>query len=186
MASHNPYAPSKASLDSRSGAAEVTSDVSVWRDGNVVVTLHDASLPARCVKCNAPAEPPTKERTMYWVHPAVYLLFLAGILILLIVYLVVRKKAEVNPGLCEAHKKRRLAAQAGAWFTFLGGLFAIFGGVSQDLAGVSIFGVLLLVAAIVIGMTWGRLVYVKKITKEEVRLGGCSAAYLDALPDYPG
>jgi len=190
MASHdpysrNPYAPSKASLGARSAPAEVSSEVSVWRDGKTVVTLHGASLPSRCVKCNAPADPPTKERTMYWVHPAVYLLLLAGALILLIVYLIVRKKAEVNPGLCEAHKKSRAMAIAGAWLACLGGLFCLFAGIGGNSGGTITFGFLMILASIVIGMVWGRMIHVKKITKDEVRLGGFSSEYLDSLPEYP-
>ena len=131
--SHNPYAPSRASLGARSAVAEVSSEVSVWRDGKVVVTLPDASLPPRCVKCNAPADQPTKERTLYWVHPAVYLLIFGGGLILLIVYMVVRKKADVNPGLCDAHKKRRLGALAYGWLGFFGGfLLACIGGAADS------------------------------------------------------
>jgi hypothetical protein len=185
MDSHNPYAPSKASLGSRSGKADVSSDVSVWRDGKTVVTLHDASLPPRCVKCNAPADHPTKERTLYWVHPAVYLLLLAGFLILLIVYLVVRKKADVNPGLCERHKKYRLGALAYGWLGFFGGLLLSFAGGAADSSAVMVLGLLMMISAIVVGMIWGRLIYVKKITKDEVRLGGFSSDYLDELPDYP-
>jgi hypothetical protein len=185
MASHNPYAPSKASLAARSGLPEVSSDVSVWRDGKTVVTLHDAALPARCVKCNEPADQPTKERTLYWVHPAVYLLFLVAPIILLIVYLIVRKKAEVNPGLCETHKKRRLGALAYGWLGFFGGfMLAIVGGSADSGAAVTL-GLFLMVSSIVVGMIWGRLIHVKKITPDEVRLGGFSPEYLDELPDYP-
>lgn len=182
---HNPYAPSRASLASRSGKAEVSSEVSVWRDGKTVVKLPDAALPARCVKCNAPADPPTRERSLYWVHPAVYLLILAGGLILLIVYVVVRKKADVNPGMCAAHRKRRLGALAYGWVGSLGGfLLACIGG-AADSGGLVLLGLFLLISAIVVGMVWGRLVYAKKITPDEVRLGGFSPDYLDELPDYP-
>lgn len=186
MDPNNPYAPSKASLGAHSGKAEVSSDVSVWRDGSTVVTLHDATLPARCVKCNAPADPPTRERTLYWVHPAVYLLFFAGLLVLLIVYLIVRKKAAINPGLCEAHKKRRLGALAYGWLGFFGGIALMFAGGPADSAAVAIIGVLVMISALVVGLVWGRLVYAKKISKDEVRLGGFAREYLDGLPDYPG
>ena len=122
---------------------------------------------------------------MYWVHPAVYLLLLAGFIILLIVYLVVRKKAEVNPGLCETHKKRRLIGLLYGWLGFLAGFcIAILGGSSHTPAAM-VFGLLMMISAIVVGMLWGRLIYVKKITQDEVRLGGFSADYLDDLPDYP-
>jgi hypothetical protein len=186
MDSHNPYAPSRASLGARSGAPAVSSDVTVWRDGKTVVTLHDAALPPRCVKCNEPADLPTKVRTLYWVHPAVYLLFLAGFIILLIVYMVVRKKADVDPGLCVTHKKRRLGALAYGWIGFFGGLLLMFMGIAADSGAVAVLGVLAMISAIVVGMIWGRLIYVKKITKQEVTLGGFSPTYLDQLPEYPG
>ena len=166
--------------------AEVSSDVSVWRDGKFVVALTDASLPARCVKCNAPADQPTKDRTLYWVHPAVYLLLFAGGLVLVIVYMIVRKKAEVNPGLCAAHKKRRLGALAYGWLGFFGGFLLACIGVGADSGGSVLSGLFLMVSAIVVGMIRGRLVYAKKITPDEVRLGGCSPEYLDDLPVYPG
>ena len=185
MSSHNPYAPSKASLGSASGAANVSSEVSVWRDGKIVVALRDASLPPRCVKCNEPADQPTKERTVYWVHPACYLLFFAGVLILLIVYLIIRKKADVNPGLCEAHKKKRVIGLTTGWLGFFFGIVIMMIGVSADRSGLALFGVLIMISAIVMGMVWGRLVWVKKISEDEVRLGGCSSEYLDDLPDYP-
>ncbi len=182
MASHNPYAPSTASLGARTAPADVTSDVSVWRDGKTVVALQDAALPPRCVKCNAPADQPTKERTLYWVHPAVYLLFFVGGLIVLIVYLIIRKKAEVNPGLCEPHKKRRLAALSYGWLGFFGGfLLSILGGGGAA----TLVGLLLMVSAVVIGMAWGRLIWAKKITEDEVRLQGFAPDYLDDLPNYP-
>ena len=183
--SNNPYAPSRASLATRSVTAEVSSEVSVWRDGKAVVALPDASLPPRCVKCNEPADQPTKERTLYWVHPAVYLLIFAGGLILLIVYMVVRKKADVNPGLCDAHKKRRLGALAYGWLGFFGGfLLACIGG-AADSGGSVLLGLFLMVSAIIVGMIWGRLIHAKKITPDEIRLGGFSSEYLDDLPVYP-
>lgn len=183
MSEFNPYAPSKASMAGRTPMA-VASDVKVWRDGKTVVTLTDASLPARCVKCNEPADHPTKVRTLYYVHPAVYLLFFAGLLILLIVYLIVRKKAEVDPGMCAQHKSRRLMAIGFAWLAFIGGFLLLFA--SGDMPALGVIAGLLILAAPIVGLTLGRLVYLKKVTKEEVRLGGFGPAYLDDLPDYPG
>ena len=183
--SRNPYAPSKASLTSNAGKAEVSSEISVWREGKTVIALQDAPLPPRCVKCNAPADPPSKVRTLYWVHPAVYLTVLAGGLILVIVYLAIRKKAEVDPGLCETHKKRRLFALTYGWLGFFGGfLIAILGGGAHS-GGAALLGIFLMISAIVVGMAMGRLIYAKKIDKDEVKLGGFCADYLDDLPHYP-
>lgn len=185
MVSHNPYAPSKASLGAGAGNTTISSDATVWRDGNFVVALQDTPLPPRCVKCNAPADPPTRMRTLYWVNPFLYLLFLISPLILVIVYYVVRKRAEVDPGLCEQHKKRRVQGIAAAWTACVVGLVLLFVGISNDVGALAVTGLLLLIASIVMGMIFGRLVYAKKITKDEVRLGGAGRPYLDALPEYP-
>jgi hypothetical protein len=92
----------------------------------------------------------------------------------------------MNPGLCETHKKRRLGALAGGWLGFFGGFALLVGGLAGDTPALTIVGLLLMISAIVVGMIWGRLIHVKKITKDEVRLGGFSPEYLDELPDYPG
>ena len=185
MASHNPYAPSKASLGAGAGNTTVSSEPTAWRDGRVLVTLQDSSLPPRCVRCNAPADLPTRMRTLYWVNPFLHLLLLISPLILVIVYYVVRKKAEVDPGLCELHKKRRTQGIIAAWVACLGGFGLVFAGVSADVPAFAVMGLLLLIAAIVIGIFAGRLVFAKKITPDEVRLGGVCRAYLDELPEYP-
>jgi hypothetical protein len=184
MGEFNPYAPSKASMAPRTAPAAVDSEVRVWRDGKTVIALHDATLPARCVKCNEPAELPTKVRSLYWVNPFVYLLFFAGLLILLIVYLIVRKKADVDPGMCAVHKSRRIWAITGAWLGFIGGFVVLFN--SNEMPALVVIGCLMILAAPIVGLTLGRLVYVKKITKDEVRLGGFCREYLDDLPEYPG
>ncbi|HTU68620.1 MAG TPA: hypothetical protein VMF52_21955 [Steroidobacteraceae bacterium] len=184
MGEFNPYAPSQASMASRpvsAGAGE-----NVWRDGSVVVMLHGASLPHRCVKCNQPAEEPVKTRTVYYAHPAIYLLLLINFLILLIVYLVVRKKGEIDPGLCAHHRQRRLLGLTLGWGGFFGGVVVLILGVASDTAVAAIAGMLMMIGAIVAGMVWGRFVYPKKITKEEIRLAGFCSEYVVELPEYRG
>jgi len=104
----NPYAPPSTSLE----AAPLGG---VWRDNDVVVLTPQAALPCRCVKCNEPVDEPTKERKIYWHHPAIYILVLINIFIYAIVALIVRKTATINPGLCKAHRSKRNIAIAGGW-----------------------------------------------------------------------
>jgi peptidoglycan/LPS O-acetylase OafA/YrhL len=188
MSGFNPYAPSKATMAGRTTKTAMDTEVRVWCDGGkTVVMLHGASLPHRCIKCNEPAQEPTKSRTLYWIHPALFLLlFVGGWLILLIVYYVVRKRAEVNPGLCERHKKRRTMALGIGWTLSIFGLFMIFAAIGGDTPGPALVGALLLLVAIIVGMSMGRLVYARKVTKDEIRLGGFGKEYLDSLPGYPG
>ena len=130
MSERNPDAPSKASLgDGPSGG---TGRVAAWRDGNVVVMLAGGEIPHRCVKCNEPADEPTKERTLYWYNPWLYLLVLISILVFAIVALIVRKKAVVSAGLCADHKRRRRTALIVAWIGVLAGTLLLLLGVTES------------------------------------------------------
>jgi len=60
---HNPYAPPQANVDGGGSNAEY------WREGRKVLYIALGSdLPARCVRCNAPAVTPINSRKLYWHH----------------------------------------------------------------------------------------------------------------------
>ena len=184
MDNHNPYAPSRASL---AGAAVTPAEGGgTWRDGAVLVLSPAASLPPRCVRCNEPAEEPTKNRRVYWHSPWIYLLILVNILIYAVVALIVRKKAMVAPGLCSAHKRRRRVGIVIAWVLLLGGVALLFFGVANgDGAGVG-GGVLLMLVAVLVSMNVARILRPKRIDDQYVRLKGCGAAFLDSIPPFAG
>lgn len=183
MASRNPYAPPRATSPARPASAVVSTEIAVWRAGKEVICLQGSALPARCVKCNAPAELPTREREMYWVSSWVYLLIFAGLLPLLIVYLIVRKKAYVNPGLCGTHKKRQVAGTAIGWVAPIAGTPLLF--YTSVSIAFAIAGIILIIVGIVFAFAWARSIYAKRIDDVEIRLAGFCNAYLDDLPQYP-
>lgn len=176
--SFNPYAPPSASLEP-AGAGP-------WRDGKALVLRPGMTLPPRCVKCNAPVDAPAKKKKVYWHHPAIYLLVLVAVLLYLIVALVVRKQAEVNPALCVAHRKRRWTGIAVGWVGALAGFAVAILGVGMDSCGVMTVGGFLFLGAIVAGMTLARVVYPERISKEFVRLRGCGEDFLASFPAFPG
>jgi hypothetical protein len=188
MTKHNPYAPSVASLKRGSAAPDVTGEVRVWRDGKDLIMLHDASLAARCVKCNEPAQDPTKVRTLYWHHPAIYLVILANLIVYVIVAMIVRKKADVDPGLCVRHKKKRTLAITFGWFGVLVGIGSVFAAAASEepSPGLLLLGVLLFFVSILVGGRMARIVYAKKIETQLVRLRGCGEEYLASHPEYLG
>ncbi len=155
-----------------------------WRDGKVVVLRAGAGLPSRCVKCNAPADGPTKWRRLYWHHPAIYLLILISILIYAIVALIVRKQAVVNPGLCAAHKRRRLAGILGGWAGVVLGLGLLIFGVADDSGWTALAGVALFFGGLFGGMVLAYLVSPARVDKDAVRLRGCGSAFLESLPEF--
>jgi hypothetical protein len=189
MDDRNPYAPSQATLNIVEPASgdDTNTGVAVWRDGDQLIKLIGAEMPPRCVKCNAPAEAPTKSRKLYWHHPGLYLLLLANVVIYAIIAAIVRKKAFVAAGLCKEHKKRRKIALICAWTGSLGGIVVMFLGMGSSWGfwAVSV-GVLLILASVIVGLIFSRIVYAKKIDKSHVRLKGCGVGFLASLPPFPG
>src|SRR5579862_1250440 len=105
-----------------SGVQFAQAAANVWREGNKLVVPRAWALPARCVKCNAPADPRyTLDKTLYWHHPLIYLLILPGVLIYAIVAIILRKSARVQIGLCTFHGHRRRMR------ILIGWLMALFG-----------------------------------------------------------
>jgi hypothetical protein len=169
----NPYAPPRAGL-------EVQPAGGCWREGKALVMRAGSALPHRCVKCNEPAAQPIKSRWVYWHHPGWYLLILVNVLVYVLVALVVRKRSRIAPGLCSRHRRRRRVFLAIGWGGFFLGLAFFFPGPLETAAGPAI-GMLIILAAIITGMAGARIAYAARITKEEVRLKGCGAAFLDSL-----
>jgi len=183
----NPYAPSRASLSASERGSDGDAGDAVWRDGGLLITLIGAELPRRCVKCNSPADQPTKVRNVYWHHPGLYLLLLLNVIIYAIVAAVVRKRAAVGAGLCIEHKKRRRIAMTFAWTGALSGIVLMFFAMGSS-AGAwgALLGVLLILGSCIGGLIFARVVYARKIDKTHVHLRGCGTAFLDSLPPFPG
>src|SRR5438105_154087 len=93
-----------------------------WREGVTLIVTTQASLPPRCVKCNADVVDGWRWRkSLYWHHPALALMIIfPGLLIYAIVALIVRKKAVVEASLCPVHRANRNTKVATAWIAGLG------------------------------------------------------------------
>jgi hypothetical protein len=177
---HNPYAPPQARITARASALDDGSQV--WREGDLVVLTPSGDLPPRCVKCNADAEHPVKERTVYWHTPWLYVLILVSILIYLIVALIARKSARVSPGLCGEHRKQRNNVIVGSLLAALIGIGLLVFGISNSNGGVGLLGGFTILGAIIFGMIKGRLVYATRIDTNRISLKGCGEAFLASLP----
>src|SRR5262249_11099977 len=155
-----------------------------WRNQNILVMVPDTPLPPRCVKCNEPAEEPTKVRKVYWHHPWVYLLILVNLIIYAIVAAIVRRRALIAPGLCAEHKKRRKLGLLIGWGGVVAAIGLMMWGVN-DQFGYFGFGMLLLLASIIVGVVLSRVVVARRIEKDYVWLKGCGTQFLDSLPPLP-
>lgn len=176
---HNPYAPPEARVTAR---APLDDGSQVWREGDLVILTPSGDLPPRCVKCNADAEHPVKERTIYWHTPWLYVLILVSILIYLIVALIARKSARISPGLCSEHRRQRNNVIVGSLLAALCGIGLVVFGISNSNGGAGLMGALVLLAAIIFGMVKGRLVYATRIDANRISLKGFGEAFLASLP----
>lgn len=85
-----------------------------WADGDCVALAPEASLPARCIRCNAPATARIK-RVLSWISPWTYLLILLGLIPFLLAWLLAAQKMKLELPLCAVHArrhKRGIAIQA--------------------------------------------------------------------------
>lgn len=178
--SHNPYAPSRASL----AGGTVRPTEGVWRENKVVVVARDHDLPERCVKCNEPADEPTKARKVYWHHPGYYVLLLINVILYVIVAVIARKTAEVNPGLCARHKQKRTTGMWIGWGGFLASLVAMWAAFGNNSPGIGLLLFFVMFGLIITGMVMSRIVYAKRIDDRYVLLKGAGREFLDSLPQF--
>jgi hypothetical protein len=175
----NPYAAPEARIE-----PGYTGDqgAGVWRIGDVLHVSRHAELPHRCVKCNEPARRPSKPRTFYWHASGWYLLILLSIWIYVIAALIVRKKTELSPGLCDAHASARVKKMWLAFGVFLASLVLGFVvGARLDnpwIAFGGFFGGI--IASLVIGFR-ARIIYPVFIDERSARFKGCGPDFLASL-----
>ncbi len=163
------------------------SGVSLWRQGRRLVTRSETPFPDRCVKCNAPANGFRLKRILYWAHPAYLLLLLCNILILLIVYLIVRKKAVLNIGLCEQHQTRRKTGLIVGWTGTLVGIVLLIGAAVIESGWMALTGVAVLLFSWIYGGVRASTVAITKMNKENVVwVRGVHPDFLNQLPEWPG
>lgn len=156
------------------------------RDGKFVLTADGASLPGRCVKCNVATDDRVK-RKLYWHHPAYYLLLVTGVLVYVIVALCVRRKATVEVGFCERHRKRRLLDMLLGWIGFFGGIVLMIAGFGNEIPAAGMGGIVLIVGSIVYLIVRTNIVAPKRINEDgRVWLIGACREYLDSLPGSNG
>ena len=157
----------------------------IWRSNALLVMTKGASLPNRCVKCNAPT-PERLSRKLQWHHPALYLLILVSILVYWVVAMVVRKTAVVNLGLCEEHREsRKLSIIITVLLAFVAALSSI-AAVQLEMPLLFLVALVLVFAAAIYGSLTIRVVAPTKIDEHFVWIKGVDSNYLQDFPEWTG
>ncbi len=151
----------------------------LWQDGRLLLANRNAALPNRCVKCNQPTDHKMK-RTYYWHPSGWYFLILLSVLIYVIVAMVVRKKAKIQVGLCERHRRRRIYSMAAGTLVPLCSIGGCIASEASDL------GLALSLILVPFGLIWlafaSQLLRATRIDEQFVYLKGVHADYLATLP----
>src|SRR5438105_3427660 len=112
----------------------------IWRDKSTLIMTKDASLPDRCVKCNAPANGLRLKRRLAWHSPVLYLLILFATLIYVMLAAMLSKRATVYLGLCCEHFQRRRQQKAVGLLLLAAGIITAIGAIAYDYPWFALLG----------------------------------------------
>ncbi len=159
----------------------------IWRDRKYAVVRIDAPyLPNRCVLTNQPVEEEAKlRRKLSYTPPWIYITILISLLVVIILAAILGKSIKTQIGLTpeqiERRKKRTLN------FTIM--LFVSIplmaaGFINQDLFILFLPGIVMLLLSLWKLARVRSILYISKMDKQFVWLGGCCPAFLESLPEF--
>lgn len=157
----------------------------VWRRGNLLIVLRGATLPARCVKCNACESVTVVERTLVWHHPAWYLLLLLYYVPYFVARTLVRKRATLRVGLCRRHRARLRLTILLIWLLVaLSAMCYSLAMLNGKLDYLLVTGGLMIIA-MALWFFAGQAVIAIRIDEQFVRLRGVGPQFRAQFPDWP-
>lgn len=161
----------------------------VWRDGKKLVMHKQALLPDRCVKCNAPTNRFYLNRKLSWMHPACKILLIFGLLgwiIYAILSATIRKKAQIDLGLCDTHLSSRRTNTTIGWALAVFGLFFIVLSFSAGKPVVIFLGIVMFIGGVMIASLAINIVTVAKMDDNYVWMNRIHQDYLSNFPASGG
>lgn len=169
----------------------------IWSYGNKLIMRRGVELPDVCVQTGVPEPGIRKRRKISWSPPWVPLLIFAGLLPLVIVSLIMTKRATVRFSVCEQqHQRRRNAVMVG-WIIGLAGIgltvLAIYlANTQQNVLGdntqwfvLGLLGFIVALAGLVYGTHMGLPFKPAKITSDYVMLRGLGSNFVSRFPAWP-
>jgi hypothetical protein len=159
-----------------------------YREGEFLVVRDGAELPNRCIHTNeeVPVSGWRKKKQIAWTPQWVILMILFSPLVLLLLALLVQKKAKIIYSMSPTARKR-LVRKRLVWLGIfaLGVVVAVIGGnlSSSDASLLAIFGGILMGIIGIIGSLVQHPLAVKGHRDGRFTLKGFCPAYLSSLPD---
>ncbi len=155
-----------------------------WRSGRLLVIAPHATLPDRCVVCNAPAEGHTLHKTLYWHTPLLLALLAINPLIYAVLAVIFKRSMPAELPLCARHLlRRRVLGVLGVVllpaFPILAGL-----GIMLSMPKLLLPGLIASLVGIAVLLLGRNEVWAYRITEEHTFIWGADATWLEALPPW--
>ena len=186
----NPFASPMSADQAAAAPAEAQQIQSLYRKGNLLVMHRNAVLPERCVKSNQPADGYLRRNSLGF-DPAAYLTLLLGLLGVVILVLIMQKKATIHVGLSAEWFRKRRRTIAIAWAIVAAGVaialasgFLVANWRPDAALGIAL-GMLLVLGGASYGSIAAPLVVPKRISKDFIWLKGVHPDFLASLPLWP-
>ena len=158
----------------------------VFRRGKLLITpAPGTELPPRCVKCNVEVNRKLRKKVLYWHHPALLLLILAGVLVYAIVALVVRKPLTVRYAMCKRHSNIRWRHILIVWLFVIGAGVFIWQGFETEEPMWFVVGVASFLVSMFYLVLFVPVFKPKRIESTFAEVSGCGRPFLDSLPEHP-
>ncbi|MFK7930763.1 MAG: hypothetical protein AB8H79_21450 [Myxococcota bacterium] len=157
-----------------------------WIEGKNLVVPKDAVLPLVCAKCGSEEDVQHVRLKMAWVPMWVRLTILLSPLVMLILWFIFQKKADLQVGLCETHRTRRNLSRVIGGVITVGGILAGMVGcfmidIIEEVALIGIFAGLMGVVVGVVVLAVGAVVLrVTKVTDTHAYVAGANETLMDA------
>lgn len=173
-----------ASVQTASFQANVRPTAGVWRDGSLLVFQKGATLPNRCLKCNAPGDGQWVTRTLRPTDSKLaFLRFIPYIRLIYFIWRAASQRTEVSFGLCHQHHSQvNNLTTAGNFIRWAGFAVLVYGIYMETILWLP--G--LIVSVIGSGLSTTPVVKVARMDDYYVWLTGADPGYLASLPPVSG
>ena len=163
----------------------------MWRCGSLLIARRGVPFPDRCVKTNEPAHGRRIQQGLMW-HPAwVYLTHLLTPWVYAVLARRFSREVTIDIGVCERVFRKRRRGLLLAGIVVVAGFAMMICGIEmihQGMIGAVLVagGILVVLAAIFLGMNASLIISPKWITDEFIWIKGIHPDFLGELPEWQG
>ncbi|MEM8496203.1 MAG: hypothetical protein AAF663_12545 [Planctomycetota bacterium] len=152
----------------------------IVRRGRLLITPTRVALPPVCVKTGSSDDLVEKQWNLTWYPPLILLALLLpfGLLVVLVLYVVLRKKGELRFHIRREFVARRRNWVLGGFCIFLAGIGVCYWFAEQEQFNLFLVGVAIILFSLIVMVVGGRTLWPARITATHMHLKGCGEPFL--------